>query len=260
MKTLLEKIDRFHLLDIKNETHPSVFTQTKEYDLFILTLPHREKELKIESFSFIFEKNSYFYFNRKNGDFEPLESLEDAYNIINNETNKTMKLATSIHSSIDWMEEQLYAKSQFKAFMHYWLTYKKELSRIQRLLTLAIEVMGLFIEHYKKTDGFLEVHFQDVNEHLNRTYRSVLLANDKLTNLYQFHTNRNNEKMNKTIYLLTILSGIFMPLNLLVGYFGMNTQGLPFDGLSNATTIVTFLMGGCAVVMAWLIYRFRDFR
>ena len=51
--------------------------------------------------------------------------------------------------------------------------------------------------------------------------------------------------MNRTIYLLTILSGIFLPLNLIVGYFGINTQGLPFAHLPNGSFIVGSLMLLC---------------
>ena len=36
--------------------------------------------------------------------------------------------------------------------------------------------------------------------------------------------------MNKVMFVLTILSAIFMPLTLVTGFFGMNTGGLPFVG------------------------------
>ena len=49
--------------------------------------------------------------------------------------------------------------------------------------------------------------------------------------------------MNKMIYILTIISAVFLPLNLLVGFFGMNTSGLPFTTPEvNGTLNVIFLM------------------
>lgn len=138
-----------------------------------------------------------------------------------------------------------------------WLGHKKDLSRIHRLLSLAEDVLERFIESYLREEDFLVTHFKDVHEHLERTNRSVLLASEKLGNLYNFYTSRNNERMNKTIYLLTIFSGIFLPLNLIVGYFGMNTLGLPFDGIPNASMIVTSILGVCAIGMAGSIWYYR---
>ena len=48
--------------------------------------------------------------------------------------------------------------------------------------------------------------------------------------------------MNHIIYTLTIISAIFLPLNLIVSFFGMNTSGLPFTGGSSGTFVVTGLM------------------
>lgn len=50
--------------------------------------------------------------------------------------------------------------------------------------------------------------------------------------------------MNKNIYLLTVLSGIFLPLNLIVGFFGMNTEGLLFKDDPNGTTYVLYALTG----------------
>lgn len=35
MKNLFEKVDSFHLSDIKNPTHPSIFIEEEAYDILI---------------------------------------------------------------------------------------------------------------------------------------------------------------------------------------------------------------------------------
>jgi magnesium transporter len=45
--------------------------------------------------------------------------------------------------------------------------------------------------------------------------------------------------MNKIMFILTILSGIFLPLTLVTGYFGMNTGGLPLTEDPHGTLKVT---------------------
>ena len=164
-----------------------------------------------------------------------------------------MKMVAEMHESIDLMEEKLYDNARFSNFMHYWLSNKKDLSRIHRVLNLDVEVLDSFITTYLKEEDFLAIHFQDIHEHIARTNRSALLATDKLSNLYNFYTSRSNEKMNRTIYLLTILSGVFLPLHFVAGYFGMNSQGLPFSEIPYGTSLVTLIMGSCAVVMTGVI-------
>jgi magnesium transporter len=49
--------------------------------------------------------------------------------------------------------------------------------------------------------------------------------------------------MNNTIYTLTLLSAIFLPLNLIVGFFGMNTTSLPFTvGDGGTYSVITLLI------------------
>lgn len=257
MKYLFDKVDSFHLSDLKNPTHPSIFIEEETYDILIIALPKRDEKQTIVSYAFVFDAQSYYYFDKERSEFVNLETMQKVYEFLNEKTNQTMKMVANIHESIDEMEEKLYDNAYSSHFMHYWLKNKKDLSRINRILTLGDEVLGLFIERYLKDENFLDIHFRDIHEHFSRTNRSALLAIDKLNNLYNFYTSRNNEKMNKTIYLLTIFSGIFLPLHLIVGYFGMNTQGLPFDGIPYATSLVSIVMASCAFGMTMVILFFK---
>lgn len=257
MTHLFEQLDRFHLLDLKNPTHPSMFVKEEAYEILILAFPLKEKELKVESFAFVFDEKTSYYFDKKSHEFVDFKTMQNVYELLNEKTNATMKLVANLHESIDWMEEKLYENAHFKTFMRSWLGHKKDLARLLRLIGVAEEVLEEFIQNYAKEEDFLATHFQDIHEHLERTSRSVLLAIEKLENLYNFYTSRNNERMNKTIYLLTIFSGIFLPLNLIVGYFGMNTQGLPFSEIPNASTVVTELIVACALMMVGGIWYYR---
>ncbi len=254
MKHLYDQLDRFHLLDIKNATHPSMFVEESNYDILILALPSsRDIELKIDAYAFVFDTTSCYLYDKNTQEFIDFKTMEKVYELLNEKTNIAMKIVASAHESIDWMEEQLYDNAHLSSFMRYWLKNKKDLTRINRLLTLCVEVLENFIESYLKEEDFLAIHFKDIHEHISRTNRSALLATDKLNNLYNFYTSRSNEKMNRTIYLLTILSGIFLPLHFVAGYFGMNSQGLPFNEIPYGTSLVTLIMAGCAFVMTGLI-------
>ena len=150
-----------------------MFVEEKDYDILILTLPFKEKELALEAHSFVFTTSSYYHFDRELEMFNQLESIETIYNLLNEKTEITMKMVASIHESIDWMEEKLYEKKSFNLFTKYWLGHKKDLARITRMLNLAEKVLQDFIAHYLKEEDFLTTHFRDIEEHLQRTNRSV---------------------------------------------------------------------------------------
>ncbi|HGZ69857.1 MAG TPA: hypothetical protein ENK74_00475 [Nitratifractor sp.] len=60
-------------------------------------------------------------------------------------------------------------------------------------------------------------------------------AIEKLDYLYDFYCAKVDEKMNRNVYYLTLLSGIFLPLTLATGFFGMNTSGLPYTNDPSGT-------------------------
>jgi magnesium transporter len=134
--------------------------------------------------------------------------------------------------------------------MSKWLTFKKELSLIYRLIFDATLSFELFITYHKKYSTFEELAYADVYEHIERIRDLSKVSLDKLDHLYDFYRAKVDEKMNHNVYYLTLLSGIFMPLTLISGFFGMNTGGLPFLNDSNGTLKVVLV----AVVVELLIF------
>lgn len=71
----------------------------------------------------------------------------------------------------------------------------------------------------------------------------------RIEDIYQYVQGIKNDKINKNIYLLTILSAIFLPLNLITGFFGMNTTGLYLGELKNGTNIVSTI-----IILTFLLF------
>ena len=60
-----------------------------------------------------------------------------------------------------------------------------------------------------------------------------------------------NERMNKAMYLLAIVTALFMPLTLFTGLLGINVGGMPGEGWWPAFWIVLIIMG----LMSWGTYK-----
>jgi magnesium transporter len=61
--------------------------------------------------------------------------------------------------------------------------------------------------------------------------------------------------MNRIIYILTIISAIFLPLNLVVGFFGMNTTSLPFTKHAGGTYNVVLIMIFLGILTSFGVYK-----
>lgn len=69
--------------------------------------------------------------------------------------------------------------------------------------------------------------------------------------------NRLAEQMNKTMYVLSIVAGIFLPLSLLTGIFGINVGGMPGVDSPWAFRIFCVVLAVVAALQVWLFKRMK---
>ncbi len=87
----------------------------------------------------------------------------------------------------------------------------------------------------KRYESFDMLVFGDVLKHMGCVRDLSNSAMEKLDNLYDFYRVKVDEQMNKNVYYLTIISGVFLPLTLITGFFEMNTGGLLFTDDTDGT-------------------------
>jgi magnesium transporter len=224
-----------------------------------------KQEVEITSFAFVVKDNEVFIFDRKTKEFENLGNFDAMMVFLDKKVEKLLKDVQRYHFEIELLEDSLFEENVSEMFMQKWLLFKKDVSLIYRVMfhtTLAFE---LFVSHYKKDTTFEVLAFGDLLEHMGRIRDLSQSAKEKLDNLYDFYRAKVDEKMNKNVYYLTIISGVFLPLTLITGFFGMNTGGLPFmedpDGTLKAV-ILSFILEAVFLIPFFLmntkkIKRFR---
>ncbi len=234
-------INKYLLDDIENINHPSSFELTKEYALLILRLPFIKNDL-VEIFSYVFliKDNKVYRYIRETKEFEKLGSFSDLYNYLDLRVDKILAKLSKLQCFIEDLEDNLYEDTLNKDFPEKWLLYKKDLSLIERLMGHSTLAFERFMKVYKKDID--EFEYNDLYEHLQRTHNLAKSNIEKLDNLYNFYRAKSDERMNNIVFILTIISAIFMPLTLVTGYFGMNTGGLPFTEDTHGTLKVSIWM------------------
>ncbi len=255
----INNLDSFHFEDIKNQEHPSVFFRHDNYDLFILRLPQYtdSDELEYKSFPFVITEKTYHYYDSNKDKFSDLKDINEFYSFLDKSIDNVLKILSGYVAKVEIKEDLIYQSKSLKNFNKEWYKEKTELIRINRVLSKAAEIIGSLISEYKKEDDYLERNFEDILEHIQRAYRNSGHLLEKLDSIYNFNLTQSNEEMNRIVYILTLLSGIFLPLNLIVGFFGMNTTSLPFTIGDGGTYKVIMLLVLTAFLATFLTYFMR---
>jgi magnesium transporter len=91
----------------------------------------------------------------------------------------------------------------------------------------------------------LRVRSRDVLEHIERVLSHVRRLESSAETAVQMHFAAQSHRTNTIMRTLTVLTAIFLPLNLVTGFFGMNFEGLP---LIHSARGFWFVFGGLVLL------------
>jgi magnesium transporter len=103
----------------------------------------------------------------------------------------------------------------------------------------------------------LRVRSRDVLEHIERVISHVRRLEASSETAVQLHFAEQSNRTNNIMRALTVLTAIFLPLNLVTGFFGMNFVGLPLIHSPTGFWTVFLLMLALGVGMSIFFWRKR---
>ena len=101
----------------------------------------------------------------------------------------------------------------------------------------------------------LRVRSRDVQEHIERVLNHVRRLETSSESAVQMHFSLQGSRTNAIMRTLTVLTAIFLPLNLITGVFGMNFDALPLIHSSGGFWLAFGLMALVVVTLVWWIRR-----
>ena len=141
------------------------------------------------------------------------------------------------------------------------LHYLDEICEDQRV---AIQDWLLSLDAWEINSGLsptslehLKVRSRDIQEHIERVVHHVNRLEQSTETTIQLHFNVQGNRTNEIMRTLTVLTAIFLPLNLITGFFGMNFEPFDFLHLENGLLITELLMLMVALVLGLLFWRKR---
>ena len=175
------------------------------------------------------------------------EFLEAVKKLLDNFLNKILEHESKLENY-----EQIYtgsAKVANLAKRHHVFRYeiRKFESRISRIYE-ALQICATEQNELKK-ELKNSVHKCGVLKSMIEEYSL------RVEDIYSFIQSDKNDKINKNIYLLTLLSVLFLPLNFITGFFGMNTNGMFLSSFKDGTAIVFAFTAMLCVLFFVLFYR-----
>ena len=151
-----------------------------------------------------------------------------------------------------WQSELINPKARFNnwsALLDSRLTlhYLDEICEDQRAAMQDwIEALDTWLENETlsaKELELLKVRSRDVLEHIERVVHHVNRLEQSAETAVQMHFNIQSNHNNDVMKTLTALTAIFLPLNLITGFFGMNFENFPALKQPDALMITELFMG-----------------
>lgn len=112
-------------------------------------------------------------------------------------------------------------------------------------------------ELLRRERELLRVRSRDVLEHVERVLAHVRRLESSSETAVQMHFSALSHRTNAIMRTLTVLTAIFLPLNLITGIFGMNFDALPLIHSRTGVWIAFGIMAGVALGLGAFFWRKR---
>ncbi|MCM2297700.1 magnesium transporter CorA family protein [Rhodoferax sp.] len=188
--------------------------------------------------------------------------------IVNQMVDAYLALRRELSQQLDhWQAELLNPKTRFNNWnallsARLSLHHLDEICEDQRAAIQDwIEALKSWPEHdellNKHQRDLLHVRSRDVLEHIERVLHHVQRLEQNAETTVQMHFNAQSHRTNEIMRTLTVLTAIFLPLNLIAGIFGMNFEFIPLLHMSNGFWWAMVAMGLTAAALVLFFWRKR---
>ena len=153
-------------------------------------------------------------------------------------TSRMASVIDGLEDELDDLEENIsqHIESDQRSVL---VQRRLESIRLRRFLVPQKEAINKLIVEFQTwmtKDQLMQV--QEAANELTRYVEALESLRERCLLMQEEFVNLHSEKMNARMYVLSILSGIFMPLGFLTGLFGINIGGMP--GTNNGAAFWVF--------------------
>lgn len=154
-------------------------------------------------------------------------------------TSRMEQVIDELEDRTDSLEENLIESNDSK-FRSELLSIRRETIILRRYLFPQKEAMSkLYHDKVTWLTEYEKIELRETNDQLMRYIEELDTIRDKVALIQEELSNKLSDQMNKKMYVLSIISVIFLPLTFLTGLLGINVQGIP--GAQNEMAFFVFV-------------------
>jgi magnesium transporter len=199
----------------------------------------------------------------------PISPADLMLRMINMMVDSYLDLRKDLSTQLDhWQTELLNPRSHFTNW-NALMTARNELHTLEDLCEEQHDAMQEWLDTLREQangtiaavnqadhDG-LVARARDVIEHIERVVHHVRRLEQTAESAIQIHFGAQSNRTNDIMRTLTALTAIFLPLNLITGFFGMNFETFPIIHDKNALWWTIGVMVFIAITMGVVFWRKR---
>lgn len=180
-----------------------------------------------------------------------------AVHLLRDQGDVLLDVLRTIATQVDLIEDQVEARRRGDQRQQLG-SLRRDLLRLQRLL--APEPAALFrllnrppaeLPHQDWED------LQQATEELAMILREVATQQERIKLLQGEISAALSERTDRSLFILTAVTVVALPINIIAGLFGMNVGGIPFSEDKSGFWRMVFIAFAIAGLVAWLLSRDR---
>ena len=172
-------------------------------------------------------------------------------------TSRMENVIGELEDRTDFLEESLVDFKDLK-FRSELLAIRRETIILRRYLFPQKEAISkLYHDKVTWLDEYEKLELRETNDQVMRYIEELDTIKDKVALIQEDLANKLSEQMNKKMYVLSIISVIFLPLSFLTGLLGINVGGIP--GAENENAFYIFI-GVLALIVTTQLIIFKKNR
>jgi len=175
-----------------------------------------------------------------------------AYSLLDSVVDNYFVVLENLAEKIQRLEEVIFEEEQknISAQIH---LLKRDVITLRKQVSPMREIIGaLQRSESKLIKKETEPYFRDLYDHAIQVMDSIETSRDMISGLHDVHLLTISNRMNEIMKVLTIFTALFIPLNFIVGVYGMNFENMP--ELKWEWGYVTALLMMAVIGISMLIY------
>ena len=172
----------------------------------------------------------------------PKSSSEFLVDLTYRVTQRMEDIINQIEDRTDLLEENLIDNVNTK-FRNEILAIRRETIILRRYLFPQKEALNkLYNDKITWINEYEKIEIRETNDQVIRYIEELDTIRDKLSLIQEELSNTLSDQVNKKMYILSIISAIFLPLTFLTGLLGINIGGIPGSEDENAFYIFSTIL------------------